>query len=165
MELTGTHSVPGSRDRVFAALCDPAILLRCIPVLEEIDRLSPTDYAARVRASVGPLKARFAGRLTLELEDGKPEDGEAEDAPHRYRLLAQGSGGLAGAVKGEARVTLEESDGRTHLTYRLSVALGGAVGRLAAGLVQGKTDRVIAAFFDRFATEIAESRDEMPQSG
>ncbi|CAO3417438.1 CoxG family protein [Azospirillum doebereinerae] len=163
MELTGTHSVPGSRDRVFAALCDPEILLRCIPVLEEIDRLSPTDYVARVRASVGPLKARFAGRLTL-----KPQEGEPEDAPRHYRLLAQGSGGLAGAVKGEARVTLEETDGRTHLTYSLSVALGGAVGRLAAGLVQGKTDRVIAAFFERFAAEIGEtveSRGEMPQSG
>jgi len=153
MELTGTHSVPGSRDRVFAALCDPEILLRCIPVLEEIDRLSPTDYAARVRATVGPLKARFAGRLTLE----------PKDAPRHYRLLAQGSGGLAGAVKGVALVTLEETDGRTHLTYRLSVALGGAVGRLAAALVQAKTDRVIAAFFDRFAGEIGEDCDGMPQ--
>ena len=153
MELTGTHSVPGSRDRVFAALCDPEILLRCIPVLEEIDRVSPTDYAARVRATVGPLKARFAGRLTLE----------PEDAPRRYRLIAQGNGGLAGAVKGEARVSLVEADGRTHLTYSLNVALGGAVGRLAVKLVQAKTDRVIAAFFDRFAAEVAGPCGGMPQ--
>ena len=80
MDITGTHSVPGARDRVFAALCDPAVLMRCIPVLEEMERLSPTDYAARVRTTVGPLKARFSGRLTLAPEDGI----------HRYRLIAQG---------------------------------------------------------------------------
>ena len=91
MDITGTHSVPGPRDRVFAALCDPAVLMRCIPVLEEMERLSATDYAARVRTTLGPMKARFSGRLRLEPEDGA----------HRYRLFAQGSGGLAGAVKGD----------------------------------------------------------------
>lgn len=145
MDITGTHSVPGPRDRVFAALCDPAVLMRCIPVLEEMERLSATDYAARVRTTLGPMKARFSGRLRLEPEDGA----------HRYRLVAQGSGGLAGAVKGEAFVVLEEEeDGRTRLTYSLSVALGGAVGRLAVKLVQAKTDRVLAGFFERFAEEI-----------
>lgn len=144
MDITGTHSVPGRRDRVFAALCDPEVLMRCIPVLEEMERLSPSDYAARVRTTVGPLKARFSGRLRLEPEDGA----------HRYRLVAQGNGGLAGAVKGEALVVLEEEGGRTLLTYSLTVALGGAVGRLAVKLVQAKTDRVLAAFFERFAAEI-----------
>ena len=144
MDITGTHSVPGPRDRVFAALCDPAVLMRCIPVLEEMERLSATDYAARVRTTLGPMKARFSGRLRLEPEDGA----------HRYRLVAQGNGGLAGAVKGEALVVLEEADGRTLLTYSLSVALGGAVGRLAVKLVQAKTDRVLAGFFERFAAEI-----------
>ncbi|WP_255542747.1 CoxG family protein [Azospirillum sp. INR13] len=122
MDITGTHSVPGPRDRVFAALCDPAVLMRCIPVLEEMERLSATDYAARVRTTLGPMKARFSGRLKLEPEDGI----------HRYRLVAQGNGGLAGAVKGEALVVLEEDDGgRTLLTYSLTVALGG--GRRPAG--------------------------------
>ncbi|AWK86727.1 CoxG family protein [Azospirillum thermophilum] len=144
MELSGTHRIPAPRDRVFTALCDPEILLRCVPVLEEIDRLSPTDYAARVRASVGPLKARFAGRLRLM----------PEDAPRFYVLLAEGSGGLAGMVKGEARVTLEEVDGHTLLSYTLAAALGGAVGRLAVKLVQAKSDRVIGAFFERFTAEI-----------
>ena len=145
MDITGTHSVPGARDRVFAALCDPAVLMRCIPVLEEMERLSPTDYAARVRTTLGPMKARFSGRLTLAPEDGI----------HRYRLIAQGNGGLAGAVKGEALVVLDEDGGgRTLLTYSLTVALGGAVGRLAVKLVQAKTDRVLAAFFERFAEEI-----------
>ncbi|MBP2297908.1 CoxG family protein [Azospirillum picis] len=147
MDITGTHSIPGPRDRVFASLCDPAVLMRCIPVLEEMERLSPTDYTARVRATVGPLKARFSGKLKLEPQDGA----------HRYRLVAQGNGGLAGAVKGEALVVLEESgDGHTLLNYSLSVALGGAVGRLAVKLVQAKTDRVLAAFFERFTAELAD---------
>ena len=58
-------------------------------------------------------------------------------------------------MKGEALVVLDEDGGgRTLLTYSLTVALGGAVGRLAVKLVQAKTDRVLAAFFERFAEEI-----------
>ncbi len=146
MELNGQYRIPAERERVFAALCDPVVLQRCIPVLEEIDRLSPTDYAARVRATVGPLKARFRGRLRLS----------PEDAPRFYILYAEGSGGLAGAVKGEARITLEEVEGHTHLTYTLAAALGGAVGRLAVKLVQAKADRVIGGFFERFTAEVLE---------
>ena len=145
MELKGEYRIPAERDRVFTALCDPAVLLRCIPVLEEIDRLSPTEYAARVRTSLGPLKARFAGRLHLD----------PRDAPHFYILLAEGSGGLAGFVKGQARVTLEEVEGHTRLSYTLAAALGGAVGRMAVKLVQSKADRVIDGFFERFTAEIA----------
>ena len=112
--------------------------------LEDIDRLSPTEYAARVRATVGPLKARFSGKLLLL----------PEDAPRFYILHAQGSGGLAGAVKGEARITLEEVEGHTHLSFTLAAALGGAVGRMAVKLVQAKADRVINGFFERFTAEI-----------
>ncbi|MBP2312036.1 CoxG family protein [Azospirillum soli] len=144
MELSGQYRIPAERERVFTALCDPVVLQRCIPVLEDIDRLSPTEYAARVRATVGPLKARFSGKLHLL----------PEDAPRFYILHAQGSGGLAGAVKGEARITLEEVEGHTHLSYTLAAALGGAVGRLAVKLVQAKADRVINGFFERFTAEI-----------
>ncbi|WP_207458096.1 carbon monoxide dehydrogenase subunit G [Azospirillum sp. SYSU D00513] len=144
MELRGEYRIPAGRDRVFTALCDPAVLMRCIPVLEEMERLSPTDYTARVRASVGPLKARFSGKLHLD----------PVEAPRSYLLLAEGSGGLAGMVKGQARVTLEEADGHTHLSYTLEAALGGAVGRMAVKLVQAKADRVITAFFERFSAEI-----------
>lgn len=144
MELTGQYRIPAERERVFTALCDPVVLQRCIPVLEDIDRLSPTEYAARVRATVGPLKARFAGRLRLA----------PEEAPRFYILYAEGSGGLAGAVKGEARITLEEVEGHTHLTYTLAAALGGAVGRMAVKLVRDKADRVINGFFERFTAEI-----------
>lgn len=144
MELSGQYRIPAERERVFTALCDPAVLQRCIPVLEAIDRLSPTEYTARVRATVGPLKARFSGKLNLL----------PEDAPRYYVLHAQGSGGLAGAVKGEARITLEEVEGHTHLSYTLAAALGGAVGRLAVKLVQAKADRVINGFFERFTAEI-----------
>lgn len=145
MELSGQYRIPAERERVFAALCDPQVLQRCIPVLEDMDRLSPTEYTARVRASVGPLKARFSGRLRLV----------PKDAPRFYVLLAEGSGGIAGIVQGEARITLDEVEGHTHLTYTLAAALGGAVGRLAVKLVQSKADRVIGGFFERFAAELA----------
>ncbi|TWA82325.1 hypothetical protein FBZ83_10711 [Azospirillum brasilense] len=144
MELNGQYRIPAARERVFTALCDPAVLQRCIPVLEEMDRLSPTEYSARVRATVGPLNARFAGNVRVA----------PEDAPRFYILYAEGKGGLAGAVKGEARITLEEVDGHTQLSFTLAAALGGAVGRLAVKLVKAKADRVIDGFFERFTTEV-----------
>lgn len=144
MELTGAYRIPASRDRVFQALCDPAILMRCIPVLEQMQRHSETDYSATVSTSLGPLKARFSGQLKLV----------PEDAPRDYTLHAEGKGGIAGMVRGQARIILDEADGHTELHFTLHAAFGGAVGRLAATLVRGKADRLIDGFFERFQQEI-----------
>ncbi len=145
MNLTGDRRIPAGREAVFVALCDPDVLMRCIPVLEHMARRTPTEYEARVRASVGPLKARFAGRVLVD----------PIDPPGHYHLFGEGDG-ILGFAKGTVRIWLAEEDGRTTLTYALSAEIGGKLGRMAAGLLVEKAQRHVDRFFDRFVMQFTE---------
>jgi carbon monoxide dehydrogenase subunit G len=59
--------------------------------------LSETEFAATIVAKIGPLKARFTGRV--ELSEIDPGNG--------YRIHGEGSGGVAGFAKGGAHVHLQ----------------------------------------------------------
>lgn len=143
MELAGDHPLPAERERVFAALCDPDVLKRCIGPLEAMERRGPTVYAARVRITLGPLKARFDGRVEVD----------PIDPPGFYRVTGEGAG-LLGFAKGVVEIRLTATPEGTLLSYRLTAAVGGRVGALASHLVRVKAERHVAAFFDRFAAEL-----------
>ena len=85
------------------ALNNPEILKACIPGCESIERVSENEYKVAMTAAVGPVKAKFAGKLLLS--DINP--------PDSYSLAFEGSGGAAGFGKGSAQVRLAaESGGR-----------------------------------------------------
>ncbi|HJT07854.1 MAG TPA: carbon monoxide dehydrogenase subunit G, partial [Stellaceae bacterium] len=63
MDMTGEFLIPAPRRTVWDALNDPEILKQSIPGCEEIEKLSDTELQAKVTAKVGPVKARFGGKL------------------------------------------------------------------------------------------------------
>lgn len=144
MELQGDHRIPADRERVFNALCDEAVLMRCISALEAMERRSDVEYAARVRVSVGPLKARFEGRVEVE----------PVDPPGFYVLNGEGTG-LLGFAKGVVEIRLADLAGHTLLSYRLTAEIGGRVGQMAAKLVRAKAQSHIDRFFERFTEAMA----------
>jgi carbon monoxide dehydrogenase subunit G len=83
MDLTGNYTIPAKQSAVWAALNDPNILRECIPGCETLSMLSETEFAATIVAKIGPLKARFTGRV--ELSEIDPDNG--------YRIHGEGSGG------------------------------------------------------------------------
>src|SRR6202789_3610921 len=116
MDMTGEHRIAAPREAVWAALNDAGILRQCIAGCEGIEKTSDTEFAAKVTAKVGPVKARFGGKVTLsEL-----------DPPNGYRITGEGSGGVAGFAKGGASVQLE-ADGQaaTVLRYAVDAQIGG----------------------------------------
>ena len=64
MDMTGEFHIPAPRDTVWKALNDPEILKRSIAGCEELEKTSDTEFTAKVTAKVGPVKARFAGKVT-----------------------------------------------------------------------------------------------------
>src|SRR5579885_2382751 len=72
MDMTGEYQIPASRSKVWDALNDPEILKQCIPGCEEIEKLSATEMTAKVRAKVGPVSARFSGKVTLSARGRAP---------------------------------------------------------------------------------------------
>ena len=89
MELTGDIVIAAARARVWAALNDPVVLAACIPGCEAVEAVGPLEKTARVMIKVGPVRARFAGRIVLA------DVIEAE----RCSMSFEGSGGAAGMVR------------------------------------------------------------------
>ena len=115
MEMTGEQLIPIPQAEVWRALNDPEVLKACIAGCETIERVSDTEYRVAMVAAVGPVKAKFNGKLVLS--DLNP--------PNSYSLSFEGSGGAAGFGKGGAQVSLKPEGNGTRLSYTAKASVGG----------------------------------------
>lgn len=146
MELTDEIRISAPRDVVYRALNDPEILKDCIPGCEELTQKSPTELEAKVVLKIGPVKARFAGEVTLD----------TANAPEGFSLAGEGKGGAAGFAKGGADVTLSEEGGETVLSYTAKVDIGGKIAQLGSRLIAGTAKKLSGKFFTRFGEIVSE---------
>jgi uncharacterized protein len=145
MELTESHSLPVPQQRAWEALNDTAILKVCIPGCESIEPDGENAYAVALTAAVGPVKARFKGRM--ELTD--------IDAPNRYTIQFEGQGGAAGFGKGSAQVQLvPDGEDATTLVYMASAQVGGKLAQIGSRLIDGAARKIAAEFFKRFGEQL-----------
>jgi len=145
MDMTGEFRIPASRDAVWKALNDPEILKRSIAGCEELEKTSDTEFTAKVTAKVGPVKARFAGKVTLS----------DLDPPNGYTIAGEGQGGAAGFAKGGAKVRLERDGDGTLLKYTVNAAIGGKLAQIGARLIDGAAHKMAEEFFASFAANVA----------
>ncbi len=148
MELSEEIRINAPRERVYAALNDPEVLRQCIPGCEEIIRHSDTELEAKVVLKIGPVKARFAGKVTLD----------PSNAPESFSLSGEGKGGAAGFAKGGADVTLTEDGDATILAYTARAEIGGKIAQLGSRLIQGTAKKLSAQFFSKFK-EVVEAAE------
>jgi carbon monoxide dehydrogenase subunit G len=140
MEMTGEQLIPLPQDATWQALNDPAMLKECIPGCESMERVADDQYELTMVAKVGPVSAKFKGRMTL-----------AEvDAPNSYTLVFEGQGGVAGFAKGQANVRLTPQDGGTQLGYAVKAMIGGKLAQVGARLIDGVARRLADQFFTEF---------------
>lgn len=145
MELTETHTLPVSQQRTWDALNDTEVLRACIPGCESIDPDGESAYVVALSAAVGPVKARFKGRMQLT----------DIDAPNSYSIVFEGQGGAAGFAKGNAHVSLEaDGDAATKLSYTASAQVGGKLAQIGSRLVDGAARKIAGEFFKRFGAQV-----------
>jgi carbon monoxide dehydrogenase subunit G len=145
MELLGEVSIQAPRHAVWAALNDPAVLRACIPGCEEVVDESPLVRRVQLMVKIGPVRARFTGRVTLS-EVREPES---------CVLAFEGSGGAAGMASGQSRVALvEEADGATRLSYSVNAAVGGKLGQIGGRLIDASARQLAQQFFSAFRDRI-----------
>lgn len=149
MELKGTQTINAARAQVWAALNDPAVLRQCIPGCESFRSDSDSTYAIVIMAAVGPVKAKFNGKLVLS--DVRPEEG--------YTLSFEGSGGVAGFGKGGANVSLQTVETGTTLHYEVNARVGGKLAQVGARLIDGVAARMAEEFFSRFKAVVENADD------
>lgn len=144
MEIKGEYKIAAPREKVFAALNDPAVLQACIPGCESLEKVSDTEMKAKVRLRIGPVSASFAGKVTLS----------DIDPPNGYKISGEGQGGAAGFAKGGAVVTLREDAGDTVLGYDVDAQVGGKIAQVGARLIDGTARKLADEFFGKFATTV-----------
>lgn len=145
MELTGEVAIPASRERVWAALNDAEVLRACIPGCEEVVDESATVRKARVMVKVGPVRARFHGRVTLS----------EVTPPERCVMGFEGSGGAAGIASGSSQVELREEGSDTHVRYTVKAAVGGKLGQVGGRMIDASAKQIADQFFEALRVRLA----------
>ena len=149
MELQGETLIAAPRERVWAALNDPAVLRRCIDGVESLEKVGDSRFEGKLNAKVGPVRASFTGGVDLQ----------NLDPPNRYSIVGEGKGGVAGFAKGSADVTLSDAalpDGSmgTQLAYVARSTVGGKLAQLGARLIEGTARGYAETFFARLKAEV-----------
>ena len=137
---------PAERAKVWDKLNDPEILKQCVPGCEQLDRIGDNEFQAVATVKVGPVKARWKGKIKLS----------DFDPPNSYRITGEGEGGVAGFAKGGATVSLADKDGGTLLSYNVEAQIGGKLAQLGQRLINSAAKKTADDFFERFKVVAAQ---------
>jgi carbon monoxide dehydrogenase subunit G len=140
MEMTGEQLIALPQQATWDALNDTEVLKSCIPGCDSIDKQSDNEYLLTMTAKVGPVSAKFKGKMMLI-------DVQAPDA---YTLQFEGQGGVAGFAKGEAQVKLAPEGDGTRLHYSVKASIGGKLAQVGARLIDGVAKKTAEQFFTAF---------------
>lgn len=145
MEMTGERRIEAPRQTVWEGLNDPEVLRASIPGCESVERTGDDSFQARVAIKIGPMAARFTGKVTLS----------NLNPPQSYTITGEGNGGAMGFAKGGADVALEEEGPQaTLLRYNVKAQVGGKMAQLGARLIDSTAKQMADQFFDRFAANM-----------
>jgi len=150
MDMSGERRIHAPRQKVWEALNDPEILKASIPGCDSMERLGENELKATASIKIGPISAKFAGKVTLA----------DIDPPNGYTITGEGQGGVAGFAKGGASVRLTDIDGGTLLTYDVKAQVGGKIAQLGARLIDASAKQMAETFFDRFSARLAPAAPE-----
>jgi uncharacterized protein len=143
MKIEGTYKIDAPRERVFTALTDPAVLQKCIPGCEQMEKTAENQYNARLTAGVGPVKGVFTA--TVSLQDIV--------APQHYKLVVEGKG-QPGFVKGSGELNLKDDGGSSLIEYTGEVNVGGLIASVGQRMIQATANLLAGKFFKSLESEV-----------
>ena len=147
MDMTGEYTIPAPRENVWEALNDAEVLKASVPGCETLEKVSDTEFTATVMSKVGPVRAKFNGRVTLS----------DIDPPNGYTISGEGQGGAAGFAKGGAKVSLTSENGGTVLRYEANASVGGKMAQIGSRVVEGVAKKTADDFFATFVEQVSPS--------
>jgi uncharacterized protein len=136
MKITGSATLSAPVDKVWAALNDPAVLVRTIPGCQRLEETGPDTYRMTLNAGVASIKGTYQGDVRLT----------EQNPPGSFVLKASGAGG-PGTVSADVQVRLSEEDGRTRLDYDADAVVGGMIGGVGQRVLTGVAKKTAAEFF------------------
>jgi len=140
MKLAATYTLPGSRDKVYAALTDAGTIQKCIDGCEKLVQTGDGAYDAHLKIGVAGLKGSYVGKV--QLRDRLP--------PESYTLLIEGKGS-PGFVKATAKMQLVASGDSTKLTCDAEAQVGGLIAAVGSRLIEAAARKMMDEFFRKMA--------------
>ena len=134
MNMTGEQRIAAPRQRVWEALNDPEILRTSIPGCQSLEKQAHDRFTATLEVKVGPIGVRFKGAVLLA----------DLDPPNGYTLILEGNGGIAGSVKGSAKVRLGEDSGGTVVFHEVEAEVGGRMAQLGGPIIDATAKQLAA---------------------
>jgi carbon monoxide dehydrogenase subunit G len=145
LKLAGSYVVPATQERTYQLLQDPAVLAKCMPGTDHLDKVAEDEYEMKMKMMIASMGGMFAGKIRIA--DQKPSEG--------FRLLVDGTGKI-GFIKGEGFLNLVAQDEKTEVKYEGEVQVGGTIAGVGQRLLDTTAKMIIKKFFEKFS-EIAES--------
>ncbi|MBT2304172.1 SRPBCC family protein [Variovorax paradoxus] len=156
MEIEKTLAIAAPPARVWALLLDPEVMGGCVPGMQSIEVVSPTEYKALMAVKIAFVTAKFRLRTTI-LEQRAPCymrcEGTGEDAS------------VASSLKQQSEMFLtEQPDGSTELRTKVKVDVLGRLGSFGLSVMKTKADRMWDEFGQNLSKRIAPGPDVPRQS-
>jgi carbon monoxide dehydrogenase subunit G len=144
MQLEDSRLIAAEPPVVWAAILDAETLKACIPGCESMTGSVADGYEAVVVQKVGPVSARFTGRVTIsDIVEGRS-----------LRIEGEGKGGVAGFAKGAAAVVLDPVPEGTRLAYTVDAKVGGKLAQIGSRIIDGFAQKLAGEFFERLQAAV-----------
>ena len=143
MKFEGSYDLPAPREKVWAALLDPAQLVTAMPGCEKLEAIGEGEYRAILKVGVAAVKGTFEGKVKLS----------NLEPPSRYKMAVEGSGG-PGFVRGEATMELADLEGSTRVTCSADVQVGGLIASVGQRMLGGVSKMMVDQFFLRMSEQL-----------
>jgi hypothetical protein len=147
MKLTGSYQINLEKQKVWDALNNPEILKQSIPGCEEFIKNSNTEFTATATNKIGPFNASFTGDIELK----------EIDAPNSYVIEGSGNSPV-GFASGSAKVSLEDSEEGTKLSYIVEANVGGKIAQVGSRLIDMTAKKMADIFFGKFSELVASQK-------
>lgn len=137
MKFTGEHVLHGSPEQVWAALLDPAILVRTIPGCERLVATGENAYDMTVTAGVAAVKGTYTGTCVL---------GQLQ--PHESLVMDLQGAGAPGTIGARVAVSfVGQDDGTTRVGFDADAVVGGMLGGVGQRMLSSVSKRMATEFF------------------
>lgn len=153
MDMTGSHTIYATPERVFEALNDPEVLRKCVPGCQSLEQLEENEMSAIVVVKVGAMPAKF--NCQVKITDLV--------FPKSYKITGEGKAGSAGGAKGSANVNLSPDPAGTLLEYEVTTELEGMLSKFGSGLLDGIAKNLSEQFFENLSNHIS-SAEQLVES-
>jgi len=145
LKICGSHSVPANRQRTYELLQDPAVLAKCMPGTDHLDKVAEDEYEMKMKMAIASIGGLFTGKIRLA--DQNP--------PQSFRLIVEGTGKI-GFLKGEGLLNLEQQGESTEVAYDGDVQVGGTIASVGQRLIDTTSKMIIKKFFEKLAEAAVE---------